>query len=227
MSHGYIASGGIGNRVAAISSFIYDRICYKDGVSLVWENSYLGGLLPEQIWDNWNVPYTVGKIDEYNCLNWYIHANACKNRVVKEWWMGLIPNIDIRNGLLTLKPKYECAISIRNFHLYYNEIKIQQLKSIVENISSENILITSDNNDAIINIIKEINKTPDYYKTEERNTANMTTNIFGPRSYNEVVCSLVDWYALQRCNIIYKNNPISTFTEFAEHFCNIRVEAIY
>ena len=125
MSIGYIASGGIGNRVAAISSCIYDSQ-YKN-INLIWEPSYYGNIIPENLWQNWNLKYFLNSQCQYDCRNWYIHANAAKSLYVRSWWQHLIPNNFIINELNTIINNYlqsdklqDTKIEFINYNKIYN-----------------------------------------------------------------------------------------------------------
>lgn len=223
---GYIASGGFGNRVAAVSSYLYDSQ-YVDR-HLVWETSYFGNCTPEKLWPNWNIPYILHSPCIYDCRNWYIHANAAKSKYVRSWWNQLIPNNSVVNDLKQFELQYEIAICIRLINkpnpIY--PFDYDKACDIMKNIPDNKILITSDNNQSINILLEKSNKKFHYYKTIHRMDNNPENDISVPRSENELHTGIMDWYLLQRSKKIYKNNPISTFPDYAEHICDIPVEIL-
>ena len=226
MSIGYIASGGIGNRVAAISSCIYDSQ-YKN-INLIWEPAYYGNIIPENLWQNWNLKYFLNSQCQYDCRNWYIHANAAKSLYVRSWWQHLITNNFIINELNKFNLEYECTISIRNVNVLASNFicDYDKLCNVIKNIPDEKILVVSDNNDSIKILLEKSNKKFHYYKTPHRINTNPNIDSTSPRSEEEVYSAMVDWYLIQRSKTIYKNNPLSTFTDYAEFICDIPINII-
>jgi hypothetical protein len=214
----YIASGGIGNRAAALSAYIYAKFYLNNNdVMLVWDKCGMQNTLPEQLWDNWNIPYTTKSITQINSLIWFIHANASKCQLVRDWWNNLIPNIKIRTEISSLKDKYNCGIVVRNIRDHSTKLNIEYLYSLIK-IES---LIVGDCDKSIKHIIENSPIPIDYYKN-----AIHFTNDTAERSHEHVISSLVEWYAIQRCSILYKNTPISSFTEIAEFVYDIKTQII-
>ena len=98
--------------------------------------------------------------------------------------------------------------------------------NVIKNIPDEKILVVSDNNDSIKILLEKSNKKFHYYKTPHRINTNPNIDSTSPRSEEEVYSAMVDWYLIQRSKMIYKNNPLSTFTDYAEFICDIPINII-
>ena len=140
----------------------------------------------------------------------------------------MIPNNFIINELIKFDLEYECTISIRNLYsLTSNFIcDYDKLCHLIKNIPDEKILVVSDNNDSIEILLEKSNKKFHYYKTPHRINTNPNVDSNSPKSEEEVYSAMVDWYLIQRSKTIYKNNPLSTFTYYAEFICDIPINII-
>lgn len=226
MSIGYIASGGIGNRAAAISSYVYDSQ-YKN-INLIWEPAYYGDVRPEHIWSNWTAPYFLHAQTPFDCRNWYIHANAAKSNYVKAWWKSLRLNSFIISELNKFNQSYECLIYIRNLNTLNPSVtcNYDKLCSLIENIPDDQILVASDNNTSINILLDKSKKLFHYYKTPYRIIESTAAEMESTRSENDVYAAMIDWYLTHRAGKIYKINQLSTFTDFAEFICEIPTELV-
>jgi hypothetical protein len=215
--YSYIASGGIGNRSAAISSFLYDKFVLNcNNVSLVWNSHIMENSLPEQLWKNWDIDYHTKPIHNANSLNWYFHVRSIKSEFVKSWWKTLIPVDYILNELTNFKEKYDCGIVIRNLRFQKTQLNHSYLYKLIEDQNYKSVLIVGDDD---IEINKFIEKCP--IGCEKYKNSKHVKDDDEIRSHEHVLSSLIEWYAIQRCQILYKNTPVSTFSDYCEYMLNI------
>ncbi len=216
-NYSYIASGGIGNRAAAISSFIYDKFSMNcKNVSLVWNSHIMENSFPEQLWENWDLEYYKSPIHNANSLNWYIHARVVKNELVKNWWKNLVPTSFVRKELESFSCRYDCGVVIRNLRFSKTELKYEQIIKECKLRQIKNILVVGDDDVEIENFMNFCEIPCFKYKN-----ASHVKDDNEIRSHEHTLSSLVEWYAIQRCNILFKNTPVSTFSDYCEFMLDI------